>query len=912
MRKVKNLRGSTAAKIIAWITLSASALCFVFSAVGVIFMFDEGIYRNSKDETRKQWFENVSYEYGLSAVDDVRREQPAGSVESKYFKYGIIKADSLEGIDLNDEKSYAERNFSDKISLEDVYTNSVELSDEDQIVYTNGNFLTGGGVQLMYSGDDSWMSVYADRICYDEAKGVFVYLAGNEYYPVQKVETDIGRYGSTAFTYDTEKKMYLFEHTDGTEDAASAEGTVTDETLTDAASAEGTAADVALSDTADGDTVAESTEEPLTDAADGDTVAESTEERMKSERFKTELNTNVSHDIKTPLTSIINYVDLTEAPLTDVTDSGMDDIANGEYVTLDMFDGTRMDVNHWGNVLLDGVREISMDEVDRVDSSEKNKEDASVSYTTHEDYYLDSNYTLWVNMGNTSPKTTYQMVVILPQNVGTDWNSTDWYVQANTLLDFVYSMRYTALVTMFVSFIIGAAAFVFLMCAAGHRNGTDEIVTTVWDHLWLDVFAVGAVLAEVFIFYVAAIFLINVDIAYLPFILFVTAVATLCMGWLLLLFLLSFSVRVKLGKWWRHTLCYQLFRKIGQFARMIWENIRFLWKVILVMLVLAFFEGIGVLMFFNSDIALLLWLLEKLVLYPLVLWYCVQLNQLKNGTEKIAGGEPGYQIRTKRMTGIFKEQGEQINHISDGMTHAIEERMKSERFKTELITNVSHDIKTPLTSIINYVDLLEKEELHNETAQEYLEVLERQSSRLKKLIEDLIEASKASTGNLPVHLERLEAGIFMTQTVGEFEEKTKAAGLDLVIEKPETPVYIMADSRHFWRVIDNLMNNICKYAQSGTRVYINLEVKEAQVSITFRNTSKYPLNISSDELMERFVRGDVSRNTEGSGLGLSIANSLMDLMGGTFRLYVDGDLFKVVLGFAEAAEKETKEKIEGL
>lgn len=846
MRKVKNLRGSTAAKIIAWIALSASALCFVFSAMGVIFMFDEGIYRNSKDETRKQWFENVSYEYGLSAVDDVRREQPAGSVESKYFKYGIIKADSLDGIDLNNEKSYAERNFSDKISLEDVYTNSVELSDEDQIVYTNGNFLTGGGVQLMYSGDDSWVSVYADRICYDEAKGVFVYLAGNEYYPVQKVETDIDGYGSTVFTYDTEKKMYLFEHTD--------------ETLTDAASAEGTV-----------------TDETLTDAADGDTVAESTEE-----------------------------------PLTDVTDSGMDDIANGEYVTLDMFDGTRMDVNHWGNVLLDGVREISMDEVDRVDSSEKNKEDASVSYTTYEDYYLDSNYTLWVNMGNTSPKTTYQMVVILPQNVGTDWNSTDWYVQANTLLDFVYSMRYTALVTMFVSFIIGAAAFVFLMCAAGHRNGTDEIVTTVWDHLWLDVFAVGAVLAEVFVFYVAAIFLINVDVAYLPFILFVTAVATLCMGWLLLLFLLSFSVRVKLGKWWRHTLCYQLFRKIGQFARMIWENIGFLWKVILVMLVLAFFEGIGVLMFFNSDIALLLWLLEKLVLYPLVLWYCVQLNQLKNGTEKIAGGEPGYQISTKRMTGIFKEQGEQINHISDGMTHAIEERMKSERFKTELITNVSHDIKTPLTSIINYVDLLEKEDLHNETAQEYLEVLERQSSRLKKLIEDLIEASKASTGNLPVHLERLEAGIFMTQTVGEFEEKTKEAGLDLVIEKPETPVYIMADSRHFWRVIDNLMNNICKYAQSGTRVYINLEVKEAQVSITFRNTSKYPLNISSDELMERFVRGDASRNTEGSGLGLSIANSLMDLMGGTFRLYVDGDLFKVVLGFAETAEKETKEKIEEL
>lgn len=793
-------------------------------------MIWEDVYQNSKDETRRQWFEHVSFEYGLSAIDDLRQGRTENLEKSKYFQYGIIKADSLDGIDLNDEKSYAVRNFSDKISPDDVYTAGVELSDEDQIVYTNGNFLTGGGVELMYSGEDSWVSVYADRICYDEAKGIFVYLAGNEYYPVQKVETDIDGYGSAVFTYDAEKEMYLFEHADGI-----------------------------------GDVSAESTEEPLTDAVDGGT----------------------------------------EQSLTD-------DIADQEYVTFNMFDGTTLEVNNWGMLLLDGVREISMDEIDRVDSSKNDAENINISYTEYKDYYLDSNYTLWVNMGQISPKTTYQMVVILPQNVGTDWNSNDWYVQANTLLDFVYSMHYTVLIVMFLSFVIGAAAFVFLMCAAGHRQGTDEVVTTVWDHLWLDVFAAITVLAEVLISYVVVMFLANLDITYLPLILLVAAIAVLGMGWLLLLFLLSFSVRVKLGKWWRHTFCYQICRKIWCFLCMIGGNMEFLWKVIAVMLVLTFLEGIAVLMFLNRNVAFWLWMLEKLVLYPFILWYCVQLNQLKNGTGKIAGGEPGYQISTKHMTGIFKEQGELINHISDGMTHAIEERMKSERFKTELITNVSHDIKTPLTSIINYVDLLEKEELHNETAQEYLEVLERQSSRLKKLIEDLIEASKASTGNLSVHLERLEAGIFMTQTVGEFEEKTKAAGLDLVIEKPETPVYIMADSRHFWRVIDNLMNNICKYAQSGTRVYINLEVKEAQVSITFRNTSKYPLNISSDELMERFVRGDSSRNTEGSGLGLSIANSLMDLMGGTFHLYVDGDLFKVVLGFAEAAEEVTKEKIEEL
>ena len=233
-----------------------------------------------------------------------------------------------------------------------------------------------------------------------------------------------------------------------------------------------------------------------------------------------------------------------------------------------------------GLSLLDGVRGISMDEIDRVDSSEKNAENADISYTTYGDYYLDGNYTLWVNMGQKTPKITYQLIVLLPQNVGTDKNSTDWYVQANTLLDFVYSMRYTALVVMFFSFIIGVAAFVFLMCAAGHRKGTDKIVTTVWDHMWFDVFAVLIVLAEVFIFYVAFMFLANIDIMYLPFSLFVTVIASLCMGWLLLLFLLSFAVRVKLGKWWRHTLCYQICSKIRKFFHMIWENIGFLWKVI--------------------------------------------------------------------------------------------------------------------------------------------------------------------------------------------------------------------------------------------------------------------------------------------------------------------------------------------
>ena len=231
------------------------------------------------------------------------------------------------------------------------------------------------------------------------------------------------------------------------------------------------------------------------------------------------------------------------------------------------------------------------------------------------------------------------------------------------------------------------------------------------------------------------------------------------------------------------------------------------------------------------------------------------------------------------------------------MASAVNERIKSERFKTELITNVSHDIKTPLTSIINYVDLLKKEEITQPKAQEYIEVLERQSARLKKLIEDLMEASKASTGNIAVELELCDINILLTQTIGEFEEKLNSKELSLVIDQSLENIFIMADNRHIWRIFDNLMNNICKYGQPGTRVYINIEATEKEVTIIFRNTSGYQLNISSDELLERFVRGDSSRHTEGSGLGLSIAQNLAELMGGSLKLHVDGDLFKVILAF---------------
>ena len=280
-----------------------------------------------------------------------------------------------------------------------------------------------------------------------------------------------------------------------------------------------------------------------------------------------------------------------------------------------------------------------------------------------------------------------------------------------------------------------------------------------------------------------------------------------------------------------------------------------------------------------------------------VCWWSAGFRRIRKGTEVIASGNVNHKIDTTRLPGELREHAEALNNISSGLNTAVDEKMKSERFRTELITNVSHDIKTPLTSIINYVDLLQKEDIDNEKVREYLDVLDRQSSRLKKLIQDLLDASKASTGSINVELEELDAAVMLSQVAGEYKEKFEKNNLDLIIKNDVTPVMIQADGRHLWRVFDNLMNNINKYAQPCTRVYIDIIPKDSGAIITFKNVSATPLNISSDELKERFVRGDSSRNTEGSGLGLSIAESLMKLMNGTLELTVDGDLFKVTLEF---------------
>lgn len=388
----------------------------------------------------------------------------------------------------------------------------------------------------------------------------------------------------------------------------------------------------------------------------------------------------------------------------------------------------------------------------------------------------------------------------------------------------------------------------------------------------------------------------------------ITLAVICCAGCYIISFiwLVDFVVRVKLGKWWRSMFVYKccawIWRKVSGFVKKIvrfcQENISLLGKAILILGGISLLEGFGILMTgYAPGAELSIWFLYRAATVVLILLGIVQANKLKEGAGKLADGDLQEKIDTEKMFWEFKKHGDALNSIHDGISLAVEKRMQSEHFRTELITNVSHDIKTPLTSIINYVDLLQKEEIDNEKAKEYLEVLSRQSSRLKKLTEDLIEASKASTGSMPVQMEQIELGVFLTQTVGEFEEKLTSAGLHVVMHKPETEVFVNADGKHLWRVVENLVQNICKYAQAGTRVYIDLDEGEKEAMISFKNISRYELNISGDELMERFVRGDASRHTEGSGLGLSIAGSLMELMHGKLEIAVDGDLFKVVLHF---------------
>lgn len=365
----------------------------------------------------------------------------------------------------------------------------------------------------------------------------------------------------------------------------------------------------------------------------------------------------------------------------------------------------------------------------------------------------------------------------------------------------------------------------------------------------------------------------------------------------------------------------RMFAEATDTFRRMWNQLSWFQKVLTVLLLFCAVEAVGIglvkhgiMQVKNLEILRVwltsqgkwivwgLWGLEKVLLAILALRVADSTMRLRISGQELAKGNLGYQIPLEGMRGELLQFAQDMNAISHVVADAVEDQTRSEHLKTELITNVSHDIKTPLTSIINYADLIGRQPLDNETITEYAQVLHRQSNRLKKLIEDLMEVSKATTGNLEVYLERCQAGVILSQAMGEFEQRLQERGIDIIVRQREEPVWIMADPRMLWRILDNLMTNICKYAQSDTRVYLLLEERDNQAVMSFKNISAHPLEIDAAELMERFVRGDKSRHTEGSGLGLAIARSLTELQGGNMQLITDGDLFKVILTFPIAEE----------
>lgn len=473
---------------------------------------------------------------------------------------------------------------------------------------------------------------------------------------------------------------------------------------------------------------------------------------------------------------------------------------------------------------------------------------------------------------------------------------TDRFFMVNKLITVGYNNRYMFIFLSFASLALCIVIYSYLFASIGHRNGCGDIKVSLINNIPADILSV-------IVFFTAflGIWLLS-ELEGLVMTIVLGAIILVSIYFVALWYLLSVIVQVKAKTLFKHTLVFWLFKQMSKLAlifKHIYKNLRTVYKVTLVVGVfwafMLIFMGVHA---YENDNLIIGFIVISAIVTVIILMCAIAFQRVKQGGEKIVNGDLENKIDTTYMFGDIKDFAESLNNINQGLQAAIDDKMKSERFKTELITNVSHDIKTPLTSIVNYVDLIKKEDCDNSKINEYIEVLDRQSIRLKKLIEDLVEASKASTGNLSVQFERCNLTLLVNQAIGEFSERLEKNNLQLVQSLPDKEIYIMADGRRLWRVLDNLLNNICKYAMQGTRVYIDLTTAENRVTIMFRNISNTPLNITGDELTERFVRGDRSRNTEGSGLGLSIAKSLTELQNGNFVIETDGDLFKAKITFA--------------
>ena len=573
-----------------------------------------------------------------------------------------------------------------------------------------------------------------------------------------------------------------------------------------------------------------------------------------------------------------------------------DEITDYEDVHLDNYCEYMYDRDYTVYMVTDGINYYFIDNVPKVDEYINNL------YFENENTEID--YDLWYD---NDTEQLYINTYISPiLNV-----ELDWYIKSdlkaydgfyNSLkLRYIDDMAKYAVPVCVVSGIVFLICFALLIAAAGHKRVKEEdedgnvCVKDVVKLGMLDKIPYDIILLLLLISLGFGV--VNFGNAYYGSIESVIAIACAVICSILgahVVMTTAARLKCENGKFLKKTVVYKLCVWLFDGIKYVWKNINLFGKYLGIIFIVTVIE-ILVAANEGAGMTFTLIIIEKLIVTGFVVYSIININKIKKYTKSLAEGNTDDEFSTENMHGEFLSYAEDLGHVNDGIKAAVENQMKSEMMKTELITNVSHDIKTPLTSIINYVDLLEKENIDNEKAQEYLEVLNRQSQRLKKLIIDLIDVSKASTGNVDVNLEKLDLSIILTQLNGEYEEQFEAKKLKLVINNKASDTHIMADGRQIYRVFDNLFVNIKKYAQDNTRVYIDITDEGDKLGVSMKNISKEELNISGEELMERFTRGDRSRNTEGSGLGLSIAKSLIELQNGQINIAVDGDLYKVEL-----------------
>lgn len=493
------------------------------------------------------------------------------------------------------------------------------------------------------------------------------------------------------------------------------------------------------------------------------------------------------------------------------------------------------------------------------------------------------------------------------------WN--EMYNLGDNLIELSYSLRYVIPLAAVIAFIFSVFFYCRLIRAAGHINESNTVQARLFDKLPFDlilivfIFAVPFLVSAAFDYDYGAVnmlrkltyslfgdFIFLTAMLYGIFVLFYIATKTL-------------AVRIKLGTLWKNTVIFRCLSALWKSLKFIWQHIRsfsiklfsalpVVWRTLVIMLLVIGYTIITFLVTIVSQASVFIkmlfalsWICVMCSVIVFVVYSAWAIHQINKSMSEIAAGNIGYKTDLSKLHFVYLETGKWLNSLGNGLEAAVQAQIKSEHFKTELITNVSHDIKTPLTSIINYSDLLIAEQPGGKIG-EYAEVIYRQSCRLKKLTEDLLEASKASSGSITVEMERIELNQMLSQAVGEYEERLICAGIKPVLRLTDDDIFVMADGKLLWRVFDNLLSNIVKYSLEGSRVYINLIAHDENAVIAFRNISRDTLELDTSELTERFVRGDSSRHSEGSGLGLGIALSLCELMHGRLELDSDGDLFK--------------------